>query len=123
MFEVSVTMEFAAAHRLNEYTGECSNIHGHTWKVETGIASPSLNEDGMVIDFRDLKSALRSVLDQYDHRYLNEIPPFNEINPTAENMAREIYGRLKLLLHPSTPTWVRVWESSSSSALYREVGL
>lgn len=120
MFEVSVTQEFAAAHKLNDYQGKCSNLHGHTWQVEVRVASSVLNSGGMVIDFRDLKAALRSILDRFDHGYINEIPPFDQLNPTAENISRHIFDELKLVLADCYLRQVKVWESAGSSAAYRE---
>ena len=121
MFEVSVTQEFAAAHKLLNYEGQCSNMHGHTWKVKVWVGSQDLNETGMVIDFKDLKAALLSILDRYDHGCINEIPPFDKINPTAENLAREIYLGMKKSCVDCKLNRVEVWESASSSAAYWEV--
>lgn len=120
MFEVSVTQDFAAAHRLNGYQGQCSNLHGHTWKVEVSISSNQLDENGMVIDFKDLKSALLTILKQYDHGYINDLAPFDRINPTAENIAREIHREIKAVLTDYAVTQVKVWESAGSCATYRE---
>lgn len=120
MFEVSVTQEFAAAHQLPDYQGQCSNIHGHTWKVEVIVASNCLNASGMVMDFRDLKAALLGILDRYDHRFINEIPPFDQLSPTAENMALQIYRELKNTYPDYNLKKVKVWESKSSCATYWE---
>ncbi|MDD4802319.1 MAG: 6-carboxytetrahydropterin synthase QueD [Syntrophomonas sp.] len=120
MYEISVALDFAAAHKLNNYYGQCSNLHGHTWRVEVSVASPQLNESSMVMDFRDLKSALLAILNRYDHGYLNEISPFDVINPTAENIAREIYGEIKGVCTGCKLSKVKVWESAGSCASYWE---
>ena len=120
MFEVSVTQEFAAAHKLNDYQGECSNLHGHTWQVQVCVTRPVLDPSGMVVDFRDLKAALASILDRFDHGYINEIPPFDRVNPTAENIAHEIYRQMKLKLADCTLKQVKVWESAGSYAAFGE---
>jgi len=120
MFEVSVTQDFAAAHKLANYKGNCSNIHGHTWKVKVSVYSEHLNESGMVMDFKDLKAALLTILDRYDHGYINEIPPFDKVNPTAENIARMIYQELKNICVDCTLMQVKVWESANSCATYWE---
>lgn len=120
MFEVSITQEFAAAHKLNDYQGQCRNLHGHTWQVQVCVASSALNSSGMVIDFRDLKAVLGGILVRFDHGYINEIPPFDQLNPTAENIAREIYREMKTLLADCTLKQVKVWESAGSCAAYRE---
>lgn len=120
MFEVSVTLEFSAAHQLPDYKGQCSNVHGHTWKVRVSVVGNSLNSSGMVVDFKDLKIAMSSILDRYDHRFINEIPPFNEISPTAENIAHEIYRELRRTYPEYNLNNVKVWESNSSCATYWE---
>ena len=120
MYEISVTRDFAAAHRLNNYHGQCTNLHGHTWKIEVSAASDHLNETGMVMDFKDLKIALEVILERYDHGYLNEISPFDRINPTAENIAREIYLELKAACIGCKIRKVSVWESANCCANYWE---
>jgi 6-pyruvoyltetrahydropterin/6-carboxytetrahydropterin synthase len=120
MFVLTVSMDFAAAHRLVNYDGQCCNIHGHTWQVEACVSSDVLDDAGMVMDFRDLKAALGSILQNYDHCLLNEVSPFDQINPTAENIARQIYINLKPLCNSARLTAVKVWESPTSSALYQE---
>jgi 6-pyruvoyltetrahydropterin/6-carboxytetrahydropterin synthase len=120
MFEVSVTQEFAAAHQLPDYIGKCSNIHGHTWKVSVSVGGDSLNASGMVLDFKDLKAALHCILSRYDHSFINEIPPFDKISPTAENIAQEIYKELKRTYPDYNLSKVKVCESASSSAAYWE---
>lgn len=120
MFEVSVTQEFAAAHQLLDYEGQCSNIHGHTWKVEVSVGANCLNASGMVMDFRDLKAALLDILDRYDHCFINEIPPFDHLSPTAENIAQQIYRKLKNTYPDYNFKTVKVWESNRSSATYWE---
>jgi len=120
MFEISVSQDFAAAHRLNDYPGQCSNVHGHTWKVELKICSEELNDSGMVMDFREVKAVLAKILDRYDHCFLNEISPFDRINPTAENIAREIYNEFRSASTTTNLIMVRVWESPNCCAVYRE---
>jgi len=120
MFEVSVTQEFAAAHQLPDYQGRCSNIHGHTWKVRVSVAGNDLNASGMLLDFKDLKAALLGIIDRYDHSFINEIPPFDKLSPTAENIAQEIYKELKSAFPDYNLKKVKVWESESSCATYWE---
>ncbi len=119
MYEITVIQDFAAAHRLYDYQGQCSNIHGHTWRVEVSVGSPNLNKCGMVMDFRDLKAILGKVLSQYDHKYLNEIEPFIKRSPTAENIAEIIYRQIQALCPQHRICLVKVWESSNSCASYR----
>ena len=122
MFEVSVEATFSAAHRLTEYKGKCENIHGHNWKVRAVIGKESLDKSGMVLDFVDFKRALNKTLEQLDHKLLNDTPHFKKVNPTSENIARHIYGKLRQALRISAGTnlKVRVWETDTASATYYE---
>ncbi|MBO8158364.1 MAG: 6-carboxytetrahydropterin synthase QueD [Thermosyntropha sp.] len=122
MYELGVIQEFAAAHKLNNYEGNCRNIHGHTWKVEIVVEGEKLDENGMLIDFRELKKiAACLIAEKYDHRFLNEIAPFDKINPTAENIAHQIYIDVKKKLPDGIKLKsVKVWESSNAYALYKE---
>lgn len=118
-FEISVRQDFAAAHRLNDYEGNCRNIHGHTWRVEVSISGKQLDKSGMLIDFRDLKLLLSNVLKRFDHGFLNEISPFDRINPTAENLAVYIYNEVQKKLAEHKVENVRVWESENACASFR----
>lgn len=123
MFRLSVKSRFAAAHHLVNYRGNCSRLHGHTWEVEVSVEGASLDHCGMLVDFNALKQAVNNVLKDLDHAYLNQLPPFNreDFNPTAENLARYVFERLKPALPPGTSlAEVRVWESPDASASYRE---
>lgn len=115
-----VAEEFSAAHKLNQYPGNCANIHGHTWRIELYISGNKLDEIGMLIDFRQAKSVLSEVIKSFDHQFINSINPFNQINPTAENLASYIYDQVKLLLPDYNIAKVKVWESSSSCVSYSE---
>ena len=122
MYTLRVRTEFAAAHTLRGYPGSCGRLHGHNWKVEVEIQARALDELGMGIDFREIRKTAREVTDALDHRYLNEIEPFTEINPTAENIAaycfREIGARLD---RPSvTVHAVTVWENDRACVRYSE---
>lgn len=120
MYEVSVERNFAAAHRIVGYPGDCANIHGHTWKVVLTIGSDRLNEQAMVVDFRYAKKVLDTVLDRYDHTYLNEAPPFDRTNPTAENIAHFLFQELKGCFQDCYLKKVTVWESPTSWASFQE---
>ncbi|MDD2619371.1 MAG: 6-carboxytetrahydropterin synthase QueD [Syntrophomonadaceae bacterium] len=120
-FAVSLVQEFAAAHWLKNYQGNCKNIHGHTWKVEVVISGEQLDEAGMLVDFREIKATLAAVLEKYDHTLLNEVRPFDTINPTAENIACYIYHEIKKAFPKHKIVEVKVWESSIAWASYNEV--
>jgi len=125
MYEVTVKKQFAAAHRLPDYPDRCSRLHGHSWVVEVSVSGTKLDENGMLIDFKEVKKHVGEVIDGLDHQYLNELEVFSqpgeETNPTAENIARYIYNCLKDVFKPGLKlTGVRVWESSDTCALYSE---
>jgi len=119
MYTLTVKDHFDAAHALIGYPGECRNLHGHTWDIEVSVKGTQLDEVGIVYDFKSLKSDLKQILDDYDHKYLNEVPPFNELNATAENLARIIYEQLELLLPSHIElAEVSVWESPIAKLTY-----
>lgn len=123
MYELTVEAEFAAAHNLRGYEGLCENLHGHNWTVEAIVRSPVLNDLGMVMDFKDLKGALGEIMELLDHKYLNDVEPFDKENPTTERLARFICEELepKLPGHVSVQQ-VRIWESARSSGAYMPMG-
>ena len=120
MFEVTKKATFAAAHALRDYNGPCARLHGHNWVVEVTIRAPKLDAMGMVVDFVDLGGALDELVAMVDHRNLNEIPPFTEINPTSENLAAWFHQELDRRLSPKGlhPHVVRIWEMPDASAAY-----
>ncbi len=123
MFEVAVEQSFASAHALRNYKGRCENVHGHNWKVRVVIEGEKLDATGMLVDFLDVKSLLGEILDRIDHQFLNEIPPFDVINPSAKNIAKYFYqqmtGRLAETPVPVRIREVKIWETEIQSATYR----
>ena len=121
MYEVTIEAHFSSAHRLRQYNGECERLHGHNWDVKVSIASEELNDLGMVMDFRDLKAATKKLMDKFDHQYLNEVPPFTELNPTTENIAKYLFDELSRAINTNfiKVNEVTVWESPTCSASYR----
>jgi 6-pyruvoyltetrahydropterin/6-carboxytetrahydropterin synthase len=124
MYEVSVDETFAAAHNLRNYHGKCEDLHGHNYKVRVVLAGKELDETGLLYDFVHLKGVIREVIGSLDHKYLNELAPFDTVNPSAENVAKYIYERTSQGL-PKTPngagiSQVTVWETDTSAATYRE---
>ena len=118
MYEVKTQLSFSAAHHLLNYNGECENQHGHNWLVEVFARGNSLNESGILIDFKSLKKELKAVLDELDHKDINLLPDFQNESPSSENIARFIYYKLKenfVQLYK-----VSVWETSTSCASYFE---
>ena len=93
-FALSVTTEFSAAHFLRGYDGDCARLHGHNWQVKLTVEAGDLNAIGIAIDYKRMKSELKAALADWDHYNLNEVPPFDRINPSSENVARELYRRM-----------------------------
>ncbi|MBI5586750.1 MAG: 6-carboxytetrahydropterin synthase QueD [Deltaproteobacteria bacterium] len=121
MYELIVETSFSAAHNLRGYNGACENLHGHNWKVEVRVISNELDRVGMVIDFKRLKGETNKIIEALDHKYLNEVPPFDRENATAENISRLIHTKLKESLSPAIKVArVTVWESENAAAAYYE---
>jgi 6-pyruvoyltetrahydropterin/6-carboxytetrahydropterin synthase len=117
-YKLSVVKTFASAHCLREYKGKCENIHGHNWKVRAAFGGTKLDKTGMLIDFTDLKAHLDKIMALLDHKFLNDTPPFDKINPTAENIAGFIFEKLKKAETDTAKVCeIEVWESETSSAL------
>jgi 6-pyruvoyltetrahydropterin/6-carboxytetrahydropterin synthase len=121
-FTLKTLTEFASAHTLRGYPGACSRMHGHNWKVETEVITDRLDEIGMGIDFKLIKEAAREVGDRLDHRYLNELEPFDRINPTAENIAAHFFSELSERLNRPglRVSAVTLWETDRACVRYSE---
>lgn len=121
MYELTVKSAFEAAHFLHNYPGKCARLHGHSWIIEAVAQGRELNELEILIDFKDLKGELNKILDEFDHRYLNEIPPFTDKSPTAENLAKVIFDRLaaaEIFSGTTKLSAIRVYESPNSCVTY-----
>ena len=120
MFELSVRQSLDAAHYLRGYTGKCEKLHGHRFEVVISIKTERLDEIGISLDFTKLKQILGNILEQMDHACLNEIPPFDIINPSSENIARSIYQQVQPELPDIdiTISSVTVYESPDSWVTY-----
>ncbi|MFA5101090.1 MAG: 6-carboxytetrahydropterin synthase QueD [Candidatus Omnitrophota bacterium] len=118
MYSIKVEAGFSSAHNLREYKGKCEDLHGHNWMVEAVVRSEKLDSIGMVRDFKDFKMHLNALLEDLDHKYLNDLEPFKKINPTSENIARYIYERLKKQIPDLS--LITVWENNTSAATYEE---
>ena len=130
MYEIIVEKHFDAAHYLRGYKGKCENLHGHRYTVKVHVSAQKLNEIGLAYDFTDLKRHLDEILKRYDHTCINEVPPFDKINASSENIASTIYNELKTQLS-SDPSYakasegkpvlnaVEVWETPEQGIVYR----
>lgn len=121
-YTLKVITDFASAHSLRGYPGECKRLHGHNWKVEVEVVASELDEVGMGIDFKVIKQAARQICGELDHQYLNDVPPFDRINPTAENLAAHLYRRLSEELDNDTVrvSAVTLWETERACVRYTE---
>lgn len=122
MYELTIQTYFSAAHNLRGYEGECEKLHGHNWKAEVYIQAKNLDNIGLAIDFKTLKKETEKIIKNLDHKYLNEIPPFDKENPSSENIARIIFEKLSNALNNENIkiSKVTVWESEMAAAAYYE---
>jgi 6-pyruvoyltetrahydropterin/6-carboxytetrahydropterin synthase len=122
MFEVTIEETFAAGHALRGYRGKCENVHGHNYRCQVTLEGEQLNEIGLLVDFVELKRVVHAVLDRMDHQWLNDFPPFDKLNPSAENMAKYIYDEVSAGLEAGGVrlAQVRLWETDTASAVYKK---
>lgn len=123
MYIVAVRSHYDSAHALRNYEGKCENLHGHRYEVEVALGAEELGAGGMAYDFVEVKKHLREITESLDHQNLNELPPFDEIEPSAENQARYIHDRLKEKLGADMGgalLYARVWETPNQYAQYSE---
>jgi len=120
MYELKTITQFGAAHQLRDTGGKCENLHGHNWKIETCVKGQELDKNGLLVDFKDIKEAVEKIIDGLDHKFLNELEYFKDINPSSENIARYIYEILEQALNNENikVSRVTVWESDSACATY-----
>jgi 6-pyruvoyltetrahydropterin/6-carboxytetrahydropterin synthase len=120
MYELKVITSFSAAHQLRAFEGACEDLHGHNWKVEIYVTSETLNEAGIVVDFRVLKKHVKTVMAGLDHKFLNDLEAFRDKNPSSENIAKYVAEQLSALLEDPGVKVNRVtaWESETACATY-----
>jgi 6-pyruvoyltetrahydropterin/6-carboxytetrahydropterin synthase len=125
MFEVTVEETFAAGHALRNYRGKCENVHGHNYRVRVTIEGEELDQAGLLVDFAELKRILREAIEKFDHQFLNDVPPFDKLNPSAENMARYFHQQMTSGLdggqraNAVRVAAVKLWETDTATATYR----
>ena len=122
MYEVTVKKAFSAAHLLREIGGKCEGLHGHNFIVEVSAVGEVLDDEGLLIDFRILKRWTEEVLDQLDHKFLNELEYFKKRNPSSEQIARYLFDRIDERARKENAgahlSRITVWESENSRATY-----
>jgi 6-pyruvoyltetrahydropterin/6-carboxytetrahydropterin synthase len=120
LFRISVEHHFDAAHALRGYGGKCENLHGHRFRVVVAVEAQRLDERGLAYDFVELRKHLGEITEGFDHTSLGDIPPFDKLNPSSENIALTIYRELgqRLEQAPVSIAFVEVWESPESCARF-----
>src|SRR5207244_3406075 len=112
MFEVTVEETFAAGHALRGYRGKCENVHGHNYRVQLTLEGPELDAIGLLVDFVEVKRLIHGVVDRLDHRFINDLEPFDVLNPSAENLAKYFYDEISVKLSPPVRLeQVKIWET------------
>jgi 6-pyruvoyltetrahydropterin/6-carboxytetrahydropterin synthase len=119
-YELFITADFSAAHNLREYKGKCERLHGHNWRIDLRLAGDRLNAEGLLLDFTEAKRILCEVLERFDHRYLNEVEPFDRLQPSSETIARVVAEAVAERLPAGVcVASVTAWESDRCAATYR----
>jgi len=123
MFEVTVDETFSSGHALRGYKGKCENVHGHNYKVRVTLEGPQLDSVGLLCDFTHLKRVIREIVGGVDHKFLNDMAPFDVINPSAENLAKYFYDettrQMNAMPEGARVTSITIWETDTTSATYR----
>ena len=122
MYTLTTMVEFSSAHTLVGHSGPCKKMHGHNWKVEVEITGEKLDKIGMVVDFKEIRKVTNLVVDELDHEFLNNLEPFSEDNPTAENIARYIFTKLSEEFSDKNVkvNSIKLWETDKSAVSYKE---
>ena len=125
MYEVQKSAEFSAAHALRDYEGPCARNHGHNYRIEIVVRGETLDGQRLLIDFSELDRILAPLVARLDHQNLNEIPPFDRVNPTAEAIAEWFYRGMAEPVAKATDgrarlRAVRLWETPDSWVVYFE---
>ena len=120
VYNLSIETTISAAHLLRDYEGPCSRLHGHNWKIEVFVIGENLDKAGVLVDFGVVKKHLANIMDMLDHKYLNELPTFENKQPSSENIAYLIASELQQRIDNSAVSVSRVtaWESDDAGATY-----
>ena len=121
MFTLSVEKVISTAHHLRDYDGPCARVHGHNWRIKFEVQADEVDDSGIAIDFSELDSKLWEVIGPFDHQLINSVPPFDEINPTAENLVKYFYDQLKSKLEATISIKkVSIWETDDYMVSYED---
>ena len=108
MYEVTVKTGFSAAHQLRYYDGKYENLHGHNWTAIVTVETKELDKIGLGVDFLILKKNITDILSRLDYKNINEVPPFDSENPSAENISRWLFDELATLMNSDNARLKRV---------------
>lgn len=121
MYKLSTHLNFSSAHYLNNYNGNCAQLHGHNWKVRVEVSARELNETGMALDFKNLNDLAWRIIGKFDHQVINEVEPFDKVNPTAENLARFLFKEIAKTLPKNIKIEkIGLWETEKYLVEYSE---
>ena len=122
MYNLTIRTSFAAAHNLINYQGDCENLHGHNWKVDVSVTARDLDQAGLGIDFKVLKREAGVIINELDHKYLNDNPAFQTVSPSSEHISKYLYQRISERINNDNikVASITVWESENASACYYE---
>ena len=122
MYNLTIRTSFAAAHNLINYQGDCENLHGHNWKVDVSVTARDLDQAGLGIDFKVLKREAGVIINELDHKYLNDNPAFQTVSPSSEHISKYLYQRISERINSDNikVASITVWESENASACYFE---
>ena len=120
MYELKTITQFGAAHQLRNYHGQCEHLHGHNWKIEVFVKGENLDDNGLLVDFKIIKDKTKEIIKRLDHKFLNDLECFSEINPSSENIAKYIFNEISKDVNDSRIKVSRVtaWESDNACATY-----
>jgi 6-pyruvoyltetrahydropterin/6-carboxytetrahydropterin synthase len=122
MYTLSVDKAISTAHQLRDYDGPCARVHGHNWKVRLEVQSKEVDEKGIAIDFTEMDKKLWEVIGPFDHQLINSVPPFDKLNPTAENLVKFIFNQLKdKFAGHITVKKVSIWETEEYMVSFEEL--
>ena len=121
MYTLSVEKVISTAHQLRDYDGPCAQVHGHNWRVKIEVQSKDVDGLGNAIDFGELDEKLWEVIGPFDHQMINSVPPFDKLNPTAENLVKFLYEQLKIKISDKISIKrVSIWETDQYMVSYEE---
>lgn len=120
MYFLELVEIFSAAHALRNYPGVCARIHGHNWKIKVALKCDTLDENGMAVDYAELKKILMEVIAEFDHNLFNNHPYFVKVNPTSEKICEYFYNELERKFPAAVRMdSVQIWETESFSVMYK----